>query len=121
MAAFPASIDVPQLVRDMSTDSLTTSCSTLDNWASDETTPATSPPSSRGESPERKLDGASRHARSDTVTALPSAPPVRNICFVGAGFVGKAACVHIYLPARHSMECLLTRVDGCLKAGQRRR
>ncbi|KUI57552.1 UDP-glucose 6-dehydrogenase [Cytospora mali] len=65
--------------------------STLETWGSGEATPATSPPSSRGESPERKteqLEAVHRHARSDTITALPSAPSVKNICFVGAGFVG---------------------------------
>ncbi|ROW06363.1 hypothetical protein VPNG_07542 [Cytospora leucostoma] len=60
----------------------------VDSWGSGEATPDTSPPSSRGESPERKTE--TRHARSDTITALPSAPApsVKNICFVGAGFVG---------------------------------
>lgn len=91
MAAYADRINLPPLVRDISTDSLatTTTCCGIDKWESDEATPATSPPSSRGESPERKLDGVSRHARSNTITGLPAAAPVKNICFVGAGFVGK--------------------------------
>lgn len=81
---------MPPLMRDMSTESLTTSTySASENWGSDKNTPSTSPPSSRGESPEPKPAGVGRHARSDTITALPTAPPVKNICFVGAGFVGK--------------------------------
>ncbi|KAL1871884.1 hypothetical protein Daus18300_004517 [Diaporthe australafricana] len=84
---------MPALLRDMSSDSLmTTRSSSSDVWASGEATPVTSPPSSRGESPERKPDqvrGSQRRSQSDTTIAtLPSAPPVKNICFVGAGFVG---------------------------------
>ncbi|KKY34040.1 putative udp-glucose 6-dehydrogenase [Diaporthe ampelina] len=57
---------MPPLLRDLSTDSLTTTrSSSSDVWGSGEATPVTSPPSSRGESPE-----------------------LSNICFVGAGFVG---------------------------------
>lgn len=90
MAAFPSKIDIPHFVRDMSVESFTAStCSASENWASHEATPATSPPSSRGESPERKGEVGNRHTRSDTITALPAAPPVKSICFVGAGFVGK--------------------------------
>lgn len=93
MATYADGIHIPPLVRDISTDSLvttTTCCSSgMDKWESDEATPATSPPSSRGESPERKLDGVGRHARSNTITGLPAAAPVKKICFVGAGFVGK--------------------------------
>ncbi|ROV90910.1 hypothetical protein VMCG_09981 [Cytospora schulzeri] len=63
------------------------STSLVESWESGEATPDTSPPSSRGESPERKAE-QHRHSRSDTITALPSAPSVKNICFVGAGFVG---------------------------------
>ncbi|KAJ4396996.1 hypothetical protein N0V93_001220 [Gnomoniopsis smithogilvyi] len=82
-------MDVPVLVREMSTESLTASESYVsENWASGEATPATSPPSSRGESPARKVEAVNRPARSDTVIALPKAPPVKSICFVGAGFVG---------------------------------
>ncbi|KAI3398043.1 hypothetical protein diail_9906 [Diaporthe ilicicola] len=93
MDAHPRAITMPLLSRDMSTDSLmTTRSSSSDVWGSGEATPVTSPPSSRGESPERKpdqLDGVQRHTRSDTtITTLPSAPQVSNICFVGAGFVG---------------------------------
>lgn len=87
--AYAEEIPMPPLVRDISTHSLATTCSVLDKWESDEATPATSPPSSRGESPEPKLNGVSRHARSNTITGLPAASPVKKICFVGAGFVGK--------------------------------
>lgn len=94
MASFRPMNSTTPLTRDLSIESFSTlspSSSASDNcqWASNEATPTTSPPSSRGESPERKLDGVNRHTRSDTVTALPTAPPVKSICFVGAGFVGK--------------------------------
>ncbi|CAN8099145.1 unnamed protein product [Discula destructiva] len=88
MAAFPTKIELPAFVRGMSLESVTASCSASENWASEEASPITSPPSSRGESPERKGEGDKRHTRSDTVTALPKAPLVKNVCFVGAGFVG---------------------------------
>ncbi|KAK2611469.1 hypothetical protein N8I77_004806 [Diaporthe amygdali] len=93
MDTHPAVITMPPLFREMSTDSImTTRSSVSDVWGSGEATPVTSPPSSRGESPDRKpdrLDGVQRRTRSDTtLTTLSSAPPVRNICFVGAGFVG---------------------------------
>lgn len=94
MATIPAAITMPALLRGVSPDSLVTNrSSSFDVWGSGEATPVTSPPSSRGESPERKpeqVDGVARHTRSDatTIVTLSSAPPVRNICFVGAGFVG---------------------------------
>ncbi|KAF3762661.1 nucleotide sugar dehydrogenase [Cryphonectria parasitica EP155] len=65
------------------------SSSASDKCGSDAATPATSSSSSRVESPERKADDVvTRHTRSDTVTAVPSTPSVKSICFVGAGFVG---------------------------------
>lgn len=115
MAAQPtAAMHMPPLVRDVSTDSLMTTMSTslVESWGSGEATPATSPPSSRGESPERKaehLDGAHRHARSDTITALPSVPSVKNICFVGAGFVGKS---NISQPSRSVLHTYTTIAGG---------
>lgn len=82
--------------RDMRPGSPTTSPSSPAGvWSSGEATPVTSPPSSRGESPEPidkpgRLEEVPRHSRSEAaaIVTLPSAPPVRNICFVGAGFVG---------------------------------
>lgn len=105
---------MPLLLRDMSPDSLvTTRSSSSDVWGSGEATPVTSPPSSRGESPERKpdqLDGNPRHTRSvaTTIVTLSSAPPVRNICFVGAGFVGGPTAALI---AYHNPSIIVNVVD----------
>lgn len=92
MAAYHTEIEIlPPLLRDMSTGSLTTSsCWVSDNsWASDGATPTTSLSSSRGESPEPKLDADSSQSDSDAVESSIPTPSVKNICFVGAGFVGE--------------------------------
>lgn len=90
MEDFHTEVASPTLARDMSTKSLTASSyATSENWASGEATPATSPPGSRGESPERHEQAANRQARSETIIALPIVPHVKSICFVGAGFVGE--------------------------------
>ncbi|PSR86962.1 hypothetical protein BD289DRAFT_246417 [Coniella lustricola] len=91
MAPFSTEIEIPPpLLRDMSTSSLTaSSCWVSDNsWASDGATPTTSPSSSRGESPEPKLDTVSSQDGHEAVEPSLSTPSVKNICFVGAGFVG---------------------------------
>ncbi|KAG6362791.1 hypothetical protein INS49_007885 [Diaporthe citri] len=114
MATIPEAITMPPLLRAMSPDSLvTTRSSSSGVWGSGEATPVTSPPSSRGESPERKpdqLDGVPRHTRSDatTIVTLSSAPPVRNICFVGAGFVGGPTAALI---AYHNPSIVVNVVD----------
>ncbi|KAH8788287.1 hypothetical protein F5883DRAFT_597851 [Diaporthe sp. PMI_573] len=96
-------------LRDISPDSPKTSPSSLAGvWSSGEATPVTSPPSSRGESPEPtdkpgQLDEVPKHSPSEatTIVTLPAVPPVRNICFVGAGFVGgpTAALIAYHNPA----------------------
>jgi hypothetical protein len=99
MATLTEPINVMPPLRDISPDSPTTSPpsppSPGGTWSSGEATPVTSPPSSRGESPEPtgkpgQLDEVPRHSRSEAtrIVTLPAGPAVRNICFVGAGFVG---------------------------------
>ncbi|KAM7210870.1 putative UDP-glucose 6-dehydrogenase [Rhypophila decipiens] len=101
--SFPSSLSMASTV---SPGASTPSSWTANHWARG--TPDTSPPSSRSQSPELKSKrvevspGESRSSGSQNVE------PVKNICFVGAGFVGGPTAAVI---AFHNPQLIVNVVD----------
>ncbi|KAK3939332.1 putative UDP-glucose 6-dehydrogenase [Diplogelasinospora grovesii] len=81
-------------------------------WARGTGTPETSPPSTRAHSPELKPKATTEDGNTSPVVGSPDTPQipkaVKNICFVGAGFVGGPTAAVI---AYHNPEILVNVVD----------
>ncbi|KAM7184385.1 putative UDP-glucose 6-dehydrogenase [Naviculisporaceae sp. PSN 640] len=90
---------------------LSPGASTPSSWSANQWargTPDTSPPSSRSQSPELKPKAVGVSASESTSTSSQGPDEVKNICFIGAGFVGGPTAAVI---AFHNPQLIVNVVD----------